>query len=69
MNGKKIKTIEELSAAVGKFKAVTAPKLPAWKKPRPAAFMIHLPGIQLLRLFRAGMYVYVKPNKEREESK
>ena len=43
-------------------KSVVCPNAHAWRKPHPAAFMINLPGVQLLRLFEGGMYVYNKPN-------
>jgi hypothetical protein len=43
--------------------SVYVPKSPAWRKPRPAAFMIHLPGAVLVKLFDLGMYIY-QPIKE-----
>ena len=49
--------------AVKSKKAVVVPKGSNWSKPRPAAFMINLPGVVLLRLFDLGMYIYNKPNK------
>ena len=57
---KAIKTLADLFAVSRQHKAVVVPHHAAWNKPKPAAFMIHLPGIQLLALFRIGMYVYDK---------
>lgn len=41
-------------------RAVVVPDHPAWRKPKPAAVMINLPGATLLKLFRMGMFLYEK---------
>jgi len=48
--------------------AVVCPSLICWAKPKPAAFMINLPGHVLANLFTAGIYVYEKqkPSKKGE---
>lgn len=55
-----IRTLEHLNAARDQRRSVHCPKWRNFAKPRPAAFMMHLPGDVLLRLFRAGMFVYKK---------
>lgn len=59
----RIKTLKQLKKLVLKKKAVIVPNTGAWRKPRPAAFMIHLSGEILLRLFERGMYEYKKAEK------
>ena len=60
MNPHKISTLWELHMAVKSKKAVVVPKSPCWSKPRPAAFMINLPGAVIVKLFDSGMYIYKK---------
>jgi hypothetical protein len=45
-------------------KSIIVPGTRPWEKPRPAAWMINLPGITLNRLFEIGMYIYDKPRTE-----
>ena len=66
MKGKRIDTLKKLDHAVTKSKAVIVPGNLAWVRPKPSAFVIHLPAIQLLRLFKLGMYEYIKENKPKE---
>lgn len=62
----KINTLKQLAKLVDERKAVYCPKRRPWNKPQPAAWMIHLPGIQLLKCFESGMYLYQKEkNHER----
>lgn len=63
MDGDHISTLWQLQRAAKSKKSVIVPEGFVWSKPRPAAFMIHLPGIILLKLFDLGMYIYKKPNK------
>ena len=60
MTGRRINSLNDLAYMAERKKAVVVPKSHAWRKPRPAAFMIHLPGVCILRLFDAGMYKYIK---------
>lgn len=67
MLGDQVTTLRELRRAVGNKRSVICPMLPPpWNKPRSAAFMINLCGAVLLRLFKQGMYLYVKPEKKGE---
>ncbi len=59
-----INDLYALSIAVDNKQSVYVPKSHAFLKPKPAAFIINLSGAILLRLFRTGMYVYEKQNKE-----
>ena len=63
MNPHKISTLWQLHMAVKSKKAVVVPKGSNWSKPRPAAFMMNLPGAVLIRLFDLGMYIYKNPHK------
>ncbi len=60
MEGQKIMSLDHLQDLVYKKRAVIIPKSWSWNRPRPAAFMIHLPGTVLLGLFEIGMYLYEK---------
>lgn len=60
----RIFTLEQLQDCALQRKAVVAPSLPYMRKPRPAAFVINFQGPQLVRLFRAGLFVYEAPKKE-----
>ena len=54
-----INTLDALAAAASGKRAVRCPAA-RWCNGRPAAFMMHQPGETLLRLFRAGLYLYEK---------
>ena len=60
MRGKRIINLHGLWLARQDRKSVICPTSRAWEKPRPAAFMMNLPGEILLRLFKGGMYLYKK---------
>lgn len=60
--GPRVTTLAELALLSEAKRSVICPKHPAWNRPRPAAWMIQLPGAMLLGLFAAGMYVYEKGN-------
>jgi len=55
---KQIVTLGELLKASQDRKAVYVPSSSSWKKPKPAAFIIGLPGRMLVRLFQQGMFIY-----------
>ena len=55
-----VRTIEELDRARRDKRAVTVPLATNFRGPTPAAFVIHYSGVILLRLFRAGMFIYEK---------
>ena len=63
MQGKQILTLVELQDAFLKRKAVCVPSSYCYRKHKPAAWMIHQSGYILLRLFKAGMYIYKKGAK------
>lgn len=58
-----IQTLYELALIAKARRAVICPKSAAFNKPRPAAVMINLQGMILLKLFQSGMYVYEKGRK------
>lgn len=59
---KQVCTLEQLDI-VREFRcSVWVPRSSGFTKPRPAAFVIQLPGTVLLNLFKMGMYVY-EPKK------
>ncbi len=62
--GFRIENLNELKNAVEHHKSVVCPDCPAWRKPRPAAFMMNMSGTILHRLFYAGMYYYNKTTTE-----
>jgi hypothetical protein len=53
-----IRDLSELSYAVAMKQSVHCPSTHCWNRPRPAAFVINLSGAILVRLFRAGMFIY-----------
>lgn len=56
-----IRTLPDLEWAALNKQAVYVPQSPAaWGKPKPAAFIMNLQGWVILRLLRAGMFVYRK---------
>ena len=57
----RITTLKELRDLSNQHKSVYCPNTYAWRRPRPAAFMINLSGAILINLFESGMYEYVKP--------
>ena len=58
MKGLPIMTLDGLHAAAIKKRSVIVPALHPWKKPRPAAFIMHLQGTVIRRLLNSGMYYY-----------
>ena len=50
--------LTHLKRLASERRAVYCPRHATWAKPKAAAFMINLPGVQLERLFRLGLYVY-----------
>ena len=63
---KRINDVYALKAAADMGRAVVVPGT-TYSKPCPAAWMINLQGHVLCRLFKSGMYEYIKIQKEREE--
>lgn len=55
--------LDELKDAADLRRSVIVPKSFAFNRPRPAAFIINLPGAILYQLFCLGMYVYEKETK------
>ena len=58
--GPRVTTLAELALLSGAKRSVICPKYPAWNRPRPAAWIIQLPGAMLLNMMECGMYVYEK---------
>ncbi len=58
-----VKTLEHLEILSAMGRAVVLPQPPCWSKPRPAAFVINLPGAVILRMILAGLFVYEVPGK------
>ena len=62
--GRQIYNLEDLMKAVKSKRAVVCPDSRSWAGPRPATFMINQQGGILLKLFKAGMYLFLlKPEK------
>ena len=58
--GKQIMSLADLMDAVNMKAAVVAPRTVAWAKPRPAGFLINMPGVYLFDLiYRRELYTYV----------
>lgn len=55
---KRIRTLEQLAAAVEKRQSVLVPNYHWTKRHNPAAWMINLNGYTLLNMFRSGMFIY-----------
>lgn len=58
--GVRVTTLDGLSYLAMQRRSVFMPIHAAWKSPRPAAWVIQLPGVVLMGLFAEGMYVYEK---------
>lgn len=63
MNKERIQSLSRLKELSDERKSVIVPNDRTWNKPKPAAFVIHLSGVQLLLLFDYGMFVYEKEGK------
>ncbi len=57
---KRIRTFAALMKAVDNRRAVVVPSCNPWKQPKPAAIIIHLPGLIVHRLLKRGIYLYEK---------
>ena len=57
-------SLEQLGEAAKARKAVICTGVPCFGKPKSAAFVINMQGHQLLRVFKAGLYIYEKPTIE-----
>lgn len=60
MQGKQIKTLNQLYKAAIEKKAVFCPTARGFDTHIPAAFIINLQGVKILRLLNLGMFVYKK---------
>jgi hypothetical protein len=56
---KKITTLEKLFNVRAFKRSVVVPGWRGFETPRPAAFMMNLPGELLLRMFRSGVYLHM----------
>ena len=54
-------TLAELALLSEAKRSVFCPRHAAWQRPRPAAWLIQLPGAMLMGIFAEGLYVYEKP--------
>ena len=63
MKGRRIPGLICLQIAVEDKRAVVVPRSLCWRKPRPAAVLIHQPGAVLIKLFGLGMFIYEKEGK------
>ena len=60
--GPRVTTLAELALLSGAKRSVICLNHRAWDRPRPAAWIIQLPGAMLLNMMECGMYVYEKGN-------
>lgn len=58
-----ILTLGELNELASKRKSVYSPSYGPLKIPKPAAFVMHWPGVRLLQAIDAGLFEY-PPRKE-----
>lgn len=63
MRPRRIATLPGLMAAAKLRLAIVCPESHSFAKPKPAAWMIHLPGVILARLLESGIYVYTPKRK------
>lgn len=56
----KVETLMDLATLAEQRRSVVVPTMSVWEKPRPAAFLLRLPGWELFKLFNAGIYLYEK---------
>jgi hypothetical protein len=54
----RITTLYQLRTLALNKRAVICPKLEPWKKPKPAAFVINLPGLVIERMISSGMFLH-----------
>lgn len=64
--GKQIHTLEELDAARQGKRAVVSAGVPCFNAPKPAAVVIMLQGVTILRTFRRGLYYYETPKRKKK---
>ena len=62
----KVKTLEDLWLLERKRKAVYCPKSFNFREYKPAAFIINLPGILILKLIAKGLYIYSSKEKKQK---
>lgn len=63
VNGKQIKTLEELNTAAKNRQAVISVIFDKFSRPMPAAVLLNMSGNTILCRIRLGVYVYEKHNK------
>jgi len=59
--GFRITTLQHLVRVMEHRGSVVCPSLFCWSKPRPAAFILQLPGRVIHRLLHAGLFFYDRP--------
>ena len=64
---KQIFDLNDLCIVALKRKAVFSNKFQLLRKPRPAAFVFHWPGVRILQAIDAGLFVY-ESNKDNHEN-
>lgn len=65
----RLKGLFELQCLAMERKSVVVPEWPSYAKPKPASVVINLPGIMLLKMFAAGMYLYQKPQPKGRDTR
>jgi hypothetical protein len=58
--GFQVKTLHQLMCLAIERRSVICPNARCFNKPTPAAFIINLQGRLILRLFKTGLYLYIK---------
>ena len=59
MDRNKISTLYQLETAVKNKQSVVVPKSHPWSKPKPAIVLLNQQGVELVKLFELGMYIYI----------
>jgi len=62
-----IDSLDSLYRAACERRSVVCPTVHVWRCPRPAAFVLNLPGSVLRAMFQAGLYLYEKPKEAVED--
>jgi hypothetical protein len=62
--GKQIDGLFQLEEVAKHRRSVIVPGLTWLAKPKPAAVVLSMQAIMVMRMFRLGMYVYTKPGSK-----
>lgn len=67
MRGKQILTLLQIKDAACEKRSLICPLWSGFKRPRPAAFVINLPGDIILKMMMTVLYLYEKRRSDAEK--